>query len=128
MLVADDDEAFRQSVCAVFEPFFDLVEARTGREALNVAEKQAIDLAVCDMYMPQLTGLEVLRLWKQTSATRPAILMSGDCTDDLRRRVGLEIDALLEKPFTRRTLLHSVADAIARAYQDHSLERQLRGL
>jgi two-component system, NtrC family, response regulator HydG len=124
VLVADDDEQFRQTVCAVFEPYYELIEARTGAEALQVAERTTFDLAVCDLHMPTVSGLDVLRQLKQWRPQQPGILMTANCTADVRQQAQTMVQAILEKPFTRQQLLQAAAQAVASAYQDFAWPRR----
>lgn len=119
LLVADDDAAFRETVCAVCRPYLEIVEAATGDEAVARASQEPIDLALCDLHMPGRTGLEVLAEIQRLQAGRPGILMSAHvspevCTAAERNSVY----RVLQKPFTRRQLLATMAEAIHTAYRD----------
>jgi CheY-like chemotaxis protein len=119
LLIADDDEAFRQIVCEVCAPYFDIVEARTGDEALNRVRRELPDIALCDLHMPGQDGLHVLEAYKGLDLRRPGILMTARCSRELRDQLKLaRIDSLLEKPFTRRQLLGAVGQAIEIAYHE----------
>lgn len=119
VLIADDDEAFRQVVCEVCAPFFDIIEASTGDEAVARLRRELPDLALCDLHMPGQNGLHVLETYKGLDLRRPGILMTARSSLELRDqllRVG--IDTLLEKPFTRKELLGAVGHAIETAYHE----------
>jgi CheY-like chemotaxis protein len=119
LLVADDDEAFRETLRSVCEPYFEIVEARSGDEALDCARRLPLDFALCDMHMPELSGLDVLQEFKHRDARRPGILMTANCSLELRDRAKLiRVDSVLEKPFTRRQLLTAMAAAVETAFLD----------
>ncbi|MDZ4688593.1 MAG: response regulator [Planctomycetaceae bacterium] len=119
LLIADDDEAFRQIVCEVCAPFFDIVEARTGDEAITRVRRELPDIALCDLHMPGQDGLHVLEAYKGLDLRRPGILMSARWSLELRDQARLAgIDSLLDKPFTRRQLLRTVGTAIETAYHE----------
>ena len=76
-MVADDDEDFRVWFRAVLEsaPDFELVaEARDGQEAVELAETLQLDLAVVDVRMPEMDGIEVTRrIQVEQPATRVVV-------------------------------------------------------
>jgi CheY-like chemotaxis protein len=126
LLLADDDEAFREAVRAVCEPYFSIIEARSGGEALEVARRLPLDLALCDMHMPELSGLDVLEELKRENALRPGILMTARCSAELRDQARrLHVDSVLEKPFTRTQLLTTVAHVVESAFDDPDFGRSL---
>lgn len=62
ILVADDNAANTSMLCALLEPLgFEIVTARNGREALRLALDERPDLAILDLVMPEMDGLETAR-------------------------------------------------------------------
>jgi DNA-binding NarL/FixJ family response regulator len=82
VLVADDHDIVRRGVATVLErvPDFELVaEASDGAEALRLATTSPIDLAILDVSMPKLTGLQVAaELARRTPSTRALMLSMYD--------------------------------------------------
>jgi two-component system, response regulator PdtaR len=125
LLLADDDPGFREVVREVCAPFFEIVEAETGDEALDLVATRP-DLALCDYHMPGRSGLEALAALKALDVRTPAILMTSDTRWDLNAEVRRSrIDTWLAKPFTRRELLRAFATAIESAYDDSRLSQRL---
>ena len=119
LLIADDDRRLREAFCAVFEPFFELVEASTGDEAIERIETIRIDIALLDMHMPARTGLETLRVLKRVHVDAPGILVTADATDGLRRDAqAADAYRVLDKPVRRRELVATVEAALRTAYDD----------
>ena len=119
LLIADDDRGVRDVLRAIFEPFFELVEAESGDEAVGLIERVRVDIALLDMHMPRRTGLETLRVLKQVRSTAPGILVTAEATDALRRDAA-EADAfdVLSKPVRKAELVSTVAAALRFAYHD----------
>lgn len=129
LLIADDDDALRQVVCEVCAPFFDIIEARTGDEALLRVRREFPDVALCDLHMPGQDGLHVLEAFKGLDLRRPGILMTAQSSLELRdqiRQVG--IDWLLEKPFSRQQLLGTFGQLLEAAYHDPHIGARLLSL
>lgn len=127
LLIADDDEAFRETVCAVCRPFLDVVEAASGDEALNRTRQEPLDLALCDLHMPGHTGLDVLSEFRRAQPGRPGILMSAQVSPLERREAErIAVYRVLEKPFTRKELLATVAEAIETVFPQSGILSQWR--
>ncbi|HET6426419.1 MAG TPA: response regulator [Planctomycetaceae bacterium] len=126
LLIADDDEAFRETVCEVCRPFLEVIEAASGDEALCVTHREQLDLALCDLHMPGHTGLDVLSEFRRAQQ-RPGILMSARVSPVERREAErLSVYRVLEKPFTRKQLLATVAEALESVFPQAGLLSQFR--
>jgi two-component system, response regulator PdtaR len=119
LLIADDDRALREAFRAIFEPYFDLVEASSGDEACDVIENVRVDIALLDMHMPRRTGLEALRTLKRVHADAPGILVTAAATDDIRRDAREACAyGVLDKPVRKLDLVSTVEGALRSAYRD----------
>ena len=119
LLLADDDAGFRETVRGIFEPHFLLFEAESGEEAIDLVEHCRVDIALLDMHMRRLTGLETLRILKSRYEIAPCILITADASDDLRRDA-IEADAycVLAKPVRKIDLVTTVSSALVDVYDD----------
>lgn len=118
LLIADDDRGVRDVFRAIFEPYFELVEAESGDEAIELIEQVRIDIALLDMHMPERTGLETLRVLKQVHVDAPGILVTADATDDLRRDAAkAKAFRVLDKPVRKAELVSTVDSALRTAYE-----------
>lgn len=126
LLIADDDDAFRETLCEIFEPFFRLIEAQSGEEALELASHEEVHLALFDMHMQRLTGLEALRQLKEIYIVAPCILITADYTSELCDDAAeAQAFTVLKKPISKRELVKTVATAVDTAYNDHELTHRL---
>lgn len=126
LLIADDDAALRESLRDVFLPFVETVTARSGEEAVWMMERQHIDLALLDMHMEELTGLDTLKIVKAEFEIVPCILMTADWSDQLATEAeAAQAYCVLRKPIPRKTLMGTVAEAVEAAYHDGEFRRRL---
>jgi two-component system response regulator MprA len=126
VLVIDDDEEIRASLRRglAFEGF-KVTLAADGEEALRSIRDDRPDLAVLDIMMPGLDGLEVVRRLRQADEQLPVIMLTArDAVPD--RVTGLEAgaDDYLVKPFAFSELLARIRVRLRR--REPSEERELR--
>src|SRR5262249_48775425 len=96
---------------------FQTVVAASGEEAVDVVQVTTVHLALLDMHMPTLSGLDTLRLVRQFHATLPAILVTGDPSELLvRQAIQAQCFSVLPKPVNRHLLLYTVIKALSRFY------------
>ncbi|MGY1845904.1 MULTISPECIES: response regulator transcription factor [unclassified Blastococcus] len=113
VLVADDEDDIRGLVClAVRKAGCQVVvSAPDGAVALAAARAELPDLAVLDVSMPGVTGLEIcaaLRADPATAGTRILLLSAGASPDEVARGLAAGADAYLAKPFSVAGLVHQV--------------------
>ena len=126
LLIADDDDAFRGTLCEIFEPFFRLIVAQSGEEALEIASHEEVHLALFDMHMHRLSGLEALRQLKEIHIIAPCILITSDYTTELCDDAAeAHAFTVLRKPITKRELVATVATAVNATYNDRELTHRL---
>jgi DNA-binding response OmpR family regulator len=112
VLVADDDEDILQLVAFRLERAgYEVVTARSGKEALQVALEQGPDLAVLDVMMPGLDGYGVTRELRRTERTSamPVILLTARAEEaDVARGMAAGADDYVKKPFDAHDLRERV--------------------
>jgi DNA-binding response OmpR family regulator len=113
ILVADDDEDILVLVETVLERAgYEVVVTRDGAQAMAAALERRPDLAVLDLAMPELDGLEVLRRLRADSSTNdvPVLLLSARAQEeDVKRGFDTGADGYVQKPFSPRELCDRVA-------------------
>ncbi len=119
LLIADDDSDFRAALREVLEPYFWLVEAASGEEAIDIVRQRPVDLVLIDMHMRELTGLETVRVVKSLIVWVPCVLLTADATDELRAAAAqAQAYSVLRKPVTRRDLVATLAAALADSHPE----------
>jgi two-component system sensor histidine kinase RpfC len=114
VLVADDNPVNLHVIRGMMEyAGHDVVPAHNGEEALAILDAQdpPVDLAILDMQMPDLAGIDVVRHWRMTETGHlPIIILTADAREE-SARVCKEAgaDAFLTKPVKSRDLIDTVA-------------------
>jgi PAS domain S-box-containing protein len=87
-----------------------VVTAASGREALELFEREPVDVVITDLGMPGMTGLALAEELKRRRPV-PVVLLTG-WADELDPDHARHVDALLAKPVTRERLLGGLAKAV----------------
>src|SRR5258708_29398839 len=118
ILITDDDRGVRSALREIVESkgFFSY-QATCGEEAIEIVQSEPVHLALFDMHMPGLTGLETLQLVRQVNAMLPAILITADATLELMRQAfNAHVFSVIPKPVNKNVLLTTVVRALIRFY------------
>lgn len=117
ILISDDDIEFRETLRGMFEPRgYRTFVTGDGQEAVEIVRSEPIHLALLDLHMPRLSGLEVLELIKQFNSLLPCILMSAGLDEVVRRRTEPLAFSVLAKPVSGHQVRSTVERALRAAY------------
>jgi UDP-3-O-[3-hydroxymyristoyl] N-acetylglucosamine deacetylase len=114
ILVVDDEENIRHTLRGVLaDEGFDVLEAPNGRRALELLAHTAPRLAIVDVWMPEVDGIELVERMRAQAPGVPIIVISGHGTIETAVRV-IRLGAFdyLEKPFPLDALLNVVGRAL----------------
>jgi len=114
--LVDDDENIVTSVSLALESHGHTVKAYyDGASGLAALENEPPDLAILDVKMPRMDGMEVLRRLRRTSDMPVIILTSKDEEIDEILGFNLGADDYMHKPFSQRLLIERVKAVLRRA-------------
>jgi len=118
ILLIDDDEPVRVVTRRMLESAgHRVIEARNGREGVELFRRDAVDLVVTDMIMPEQEGVETVRKLLEENRRVKIIAISGGGRAhftgflDVARALGARYS--LEKPYTKEQLLAAVDTVLA---------------
>src|SRR5262245_4570232 len=117
ILVVDDEENIRHTLRGVLaDEGFEVLEAPDGRRALELLARVAPRLAIVDVWMPEVDGIELVERMRAQAPGVPIIVISGHGTIETAVRV-IRLGAFdfLEKPFPLEALLNVVGRALGHA-------------
>jgi EAL domain-containing protein (putative c-di-GMP-specific phosphodiesterase class I)/DNA-binding response OmpR family regulator len=101
LIVDDNEEVRRLLLLALRRAGLAAAEASNGHEALEIIETQPIGVVVCDLGMPGMSGLDIVRALRERpeSATLPFLLMTGSGdSDTVLESLAAGADDFLAKP------------------------------
>lgn len=121
ILVVDDEPGILRFLrVALASQGHVVIEASTGLAALDAVRRQAADLVVLDLGLPDIDGLEVIRRIRGQSTVLPIIVLSSRDNETAKvAALDLGADDYVTKPFGVDELLARI-----RAAQRHSLQQQ----
>ena len=116
ILVVDDDPQIRRVMKATLVGHsYEVVEARTGEEALEIFPKESPNLVLLDMNMPGMGGLETCRAIRGASDTPVIILSVRNTEKDKVAALDAGADDYVTKPFGIEELLARIRAALRRS-------------
>ena len=103
LLVVDDEEGPRKSLDLIFKDRFDVTLASSGEEAIRLSEASRFSVAIVDIRMEGISGIEVLRQCKRTSPfTEVIILTAYETLETARQALSFGASEYLSKAFQYR--------------------------
>lgn len=112
ILIVDDQASIRSLVRAILEEEYQVLEAASGEEALQITRQHAPDLIIMDILMPGMDGLTACSQIKGDPAiSKIPVLVLTVIDHELNRRFAenLGADGYITKPFTAESLRAAVA-------------------
>lgn len=85
LLLVEDDESTRSILAMLFsDQFFDVIEAHDGLDGLEKVHTQKPEIIVCDLMMPRMSGIDMLRKLRADSRTKdiPVLMLTAAATED----------------------------------------------
>jgi len=120
VLLCDDEvHLLRAAEFPFIRAGYDVRLALDGQTAWELIQTRAPDLLICDYQMPNLSGLELLKLVRQDPnlVEMPIIMITAKCfeisRDDLCQRY--KVSWILQKPFSPRNLLRRAEELLGTA-------------
>jgi two-component system, OmpR family, alkaline phosphatase synthesis response regulator PhoP len=126
IMIADDDSAILALLSYTFESDgFKVSLVKNGQEALDLASKQAFDVMLLDMMMPELSGLAVTEALRQSANYTPIIILTAREDDDLKiTGINSGVDDYLDKTTPQREIV-ARANALIRRNQIYQKSGQM---
>ena len=131
VLIVDDEERNRTLIRVTLRDHYRALEAENGAAALELLQREPVDLVLLDVMMPGMTGFEVCKRVKEMyrDSFLPVLLITA-LSDQEQKNLGLQAgaDDFLAKPVDRRELLLRVRAFLKLRAQDMLIRVQLKKL
>ena len=113
ILVVDDFSTMRRIVKNILRQlnFVNIIETDDGSTALEVLQREKIDLVVSDWNMPKMTGLELLKVIRADDALKhiPFLMVTAEAQqENIIEAVKSGVSNYIVKPFTAETLSQKI--------------------
>ena len=117
ILVADDDMHTRMLLRAVLESEnYTVSTAENGEQALELLDREHIDLVILDVMMPEMDGYEFTRIVRQTDSTLPILMVTAKhLPEDEKKGFLVGTDDYITKPIDEEKLLLRIKALLRRA-------------
>jgi len=106
IVVVDDVAEVREMMATILDAIgYRVISADSGQMALEIIEREQVDLLITDAIMPEMGGVELVRRLDELGLSVKTIFVSGYPGEDIIEQEGLAPDSIfLQKPFTVSTL------------------------
>jgi len=132
ILIVDDEAGPRESLRMILKPIYDIYTASNGKEALELIQKENIDLVTLDLNMPGLSGIEVLKEIKKIRSDIEVIIITGYGTlKNAQEVIRYGAGDFISKPFNVADIIAIISKSFERRNYNlkiNSLIQQIKGL
>ena len=122
LLVVEDDKMIREGICEFLSEFgYKTYQAEDGKQAISIFENNEINLAILDIQLPYINGLEVLKKIRETSDI-PAIMLTAFSDEEYKiNAFTILADGYIEKPFSLPVLKVRIESLIKKHYGNNEI-------
>ncbi len=123
LLVVDDEEGPRTSLKVVFKNDYEVLLASNGTDAIKLARAHRVDVAILDILMHGMSGVDVLRELKQIDEDIEVIMLTAyETLETARQALRLGAREYLNKPFDITALRTAANNALGRRRANKELK------
>ena len=117
ILVVDDDKNIRRLIEAyLLQAGFDVLLAGNGKEALDMMDKQHLDMVIADIMMPHIDGYELVSDIRHINDKIPILMITAkDAFEDKKRAFDIGADDYITKPINLDEMLLRISALLRRA-------------
>jgi two-component system nitrogen regulation response regulator NtrX len=114
IVIVDDEENIRETLKDVLEDEgYAVFLAENGKVALRILDAHVVDVILLDLWLPEMGGMDVLKMMKERESNIPVIIISGHGTIDMAVRATKEgAFDFIEKPLSIERIVNVIDHAI----------------
>lgn len=120
ILIVDDDESIRKVLTTILEEEgYTIDTAENGKEAIEKSKTNFYNLALIDIRLPDIEGIKLLTLMKETVPKMVKIIITGYPTmQNAIEAVNRDADAYLLKPLNMEHLLNTIKEHLKKQQEE----------
>jgi CheY-like chemotaxis protein len=116
ILLADDSPYIRAALARLFTHHkIEVVEAATGREALDKLQTESVALVISDLDMPEMNGIELAKHVRANHPDLPLLAFTGSSGNYIREQAGFVFDKVFNKPKDSALLVKEAINLLSKA-------------
>lgn len=125
IIIIDDDESIRKILATILEEEGYTVDtANTGKEGINKTNDNCYNLALIDMKLPDIEGIDLLLKIKDTTPRMRKIIITGFPTiQNAMEAVNRRADAFILKPFEVEKVLQTIREQLKKQEEDRQFSQ-----
>ncbi len=118
ILCVEDEDGVKRHIVNTLKYYFKKVfEASNGQEGLELYKQNQPDIIICDIQMPVLDGIEMIKSIRETDVITPIILLTAHNSEKyLMKLINLQIQHFILKPVNSENLLEGLEKALQGRY------------
>src|SRR4030043_1343787 len=132
ILIIDDEAGPRESLRMILKPIYQIYTAANGKEALDLIQRENIDLVTLDLNMPGLSGIDVLKEIKKIRSDVEVIIITGYGTlKNAQEVIRYGAGDFISKPFNVADIIAIISKSFERRNYNlkiNNLIQQIKGL
>ena len=129
ILVVDDEIGPRESLKMILSPDYNVVTAENGQEGIDKFDSSVPDLAIIDIRMPVMNGVDLMKAIRERSPETPIIILTGYGTlESAQEAVRLGAYDYISKPYDVETLRGKVQEALDNLHQKQEQREKIERL
>lgn len=114
ILCVEDEDGVRKPIVNTLKYYFgNVYEANDGKEGLTAYQEYRPDIILCDIQMPVMDGLEMIRQIRKEDNTTPIVLLTAHNSEEyLMELINLHVQHFILKPINSKNLEEGIANAL----------------
>ncbi len=124
ILVVEDDAVLNKMICAKLRSAqYNVLSAGDGEEALDIMDREYVDLVVSDLMMPRMDGLTLIREIRDAGMDLPVLIITAkDQMEDMEEGFSAGTDDYMVKPVNLKEMELRIQALLRRAKMTHDRE------
>ncbi len=127
LLIVDDEIGPRKSLNVIFKDEYEVFEAAGGAEAISLASKKNFPVAIVDICMPEINGIDTLRELKKINSNMEVVILTAyESLDTAMSAIKYGVSGYLKKPIDIEKIRNVVSSCLDRYSFLDNLENSVR--